>query len=50
MARFDDFDLDVNVNKGAEKETRIASKSLCTPGSCYTFCKPTSTFGSNCCI
>ncbi|MHB8036164.1 gallidermin/nisin family lantibiotic [Clostridium botulinum] len=48
MGKFDDFDLDVNVNKGNEKQSRIFSISLCTPGTCKT-CNPPPTLESNCC-
>ncbi|MHB8036165.1 hypothetical protein EXM30_16935 [Clostridium botulinum] len=50
MGKFDDFDLDVNVNKGKEKQSRIYS---CTPGTCARTCDeacaPNYTFVTNCC-
>ncbi|MHB8036166.1 hypothetical protein CF069_20130 [Clostridium botulinum] len=49
MARFDDFDLDVNVNKGDEKQPRVFSISACTPGTCHDGCHGDSTMYSNCC-
>lgn len=49
MANFDDFDLDVNVNKGEGAQPRIFSISACTPGTCNAGCQSASTMYSNCC-
>jgi hypothetical protein len=50
MAKFDDFDLDVNVNKERGVKPEIwSSFALCTPGTCYDGCKGSTTYNSNCC-
>lgn len=49
MAKFDDFDLDVKVNKGNGVKPQIFSMVACTPGTCHDGCHGDSTMYSNCC-
>ncbi|WP_434291800.1 FDLD family class I lanthipeptide [Clostridium botulinum] len=46
MGKFDDFDLDVNVKKGNEKEGRTVSMFACFT---YQNGCPTATMNSRCC-
>ncbi|URZ14284.1 gallidermin/nisin family lantibiotic [Clostridium felsineum] len=49
IPKFDDFDLDVKINKGKGVKPQIATSAVaCTPGSCWG-CPETSTFASACC-
>ncbi|MCR5835331.1 MAG: gallidermin family lantibiotic [Lachnospiraceae bacterium] len=53
MPKFDDFDLDVKstkVSASKDKNAKILSVSLCTPGTCWQTCGGQSTLISNCCL
>lgn len=50
MKKFDDFDLDVKVNKGASVHPDLWTSAVaCTPGTCYDGCSGDTTYNSNCC-